>query len=116
MTDHLIDLADAQVIGLVVIEGLIFIALVALRPHTTKKGDWLSATLSLFRLVATGLLISFFPSLGANEITKTVLGIVIVAVWGFAVLLLFFSLLYNRATSFNRLLSSHYQLTNPPLS
>lgn len=84
-----------QLIGLVIIEGLTFILLVAFRPHTNKKGDWLSATLSLFRLVAMGLMFAYFESFNTTGIIKTVIGLVIVAVWGIAVVLLFLGIIYN---------------------
>jgi hypothetical protein len=84
-----------QVIALIIIEGLTFVAIVAVRPHTNKKGDWLSAGLALFRLVATGLMLAFFPRLGASGIVKTVMGLVCVAVWGFAVIMLLIGFFFN---------------------
>lgn len=84
-----------QIIALIVIEGLTFVLLVAFRPHTNKKGDWMSATLSLFRFVGTGLMLAFIPKFGASGIIKTVMGLVCVAVWGIGVVLLFIALWYN---------------------
>lgn len=89
-----------QIIGLVVIEGLLIIALLAFRPHTTKKGDWLSVGLGLFRIVGTGVMLGWIEDwFTPSGIVRTVLGFVCIAIWGFAVVLVFFGLIYNTCGS-----------------
>ncbi|WVF73078.1 hypothetical protein IAT40_007897 [Kwoniella sp. CBS 6097] len=87
--------AWAQVIGNVVVEFIILVSLLAFRPHKDRKGDWISTTLSLFRLVAFGLLIAFIPSIGVKPIPRAVIGFVIIVAFGIPVILLFFGLLWN---------------------
>ena len=87
--------AWAQVIGNMVIEFIVFVLLIACRPHKDKKGDWLAPFLSLIRLIAFGLLVAFIPSLEIDPIIRTVLGIVEIAVFGIPTILLFFGLIWN---------------------
>ncbi|OCF38950.1 integral membrane protein [Kwoniella heveanensis CBS 569] len=87
--------AWAQVIGNVVVEFIILVSLLACRPHKDRKGDWISTTLSLFRLIAFGLLIAFIPSIGVKPIPRAVIGFVIIVAFGIPVILLFFGLLWN---------------------
>jgi len=87
--------AWAQVIGNIVIELIVFVLLIACRPHKDRKGDWLAPFLSFARLVAFGLLIAFIPSLGIDAIIRTVIGIVEIAVFGIPTVLLFFGLIWN---------------------
>jgi hypothetical protein len=87
--------AWAQVIGLMVIELLVFVSCVGFRPHKDKKGDWLGAFLSFCRLAAFGLLIAFIPSVGVEAITRTIIGFVIIVLFGIPVILLFLGLLFN---------------------
>jgi len=87
--------AWAQVIGLMVIELLVFVSCVGFRPHKDKKGDWLGAFLSFCRLAAFGLIIAFIPSVGVEAITRTIIGFVIIVLFGIPVILLFLGLLFN---------------------
>ena len=93
------DNAWAQVIGNIVMEFIVLVALLACRPHKDRKGDWLGAFLSFCRLCAFGLLIAFIPSLGVKPITRTVIGFVIIVVIGVATILLFCGLIWNAGMS-----------------
>ncbi|KAJ9111369.1 hypothetical protein QFC19_001137 [Naganishia cerealis] len=85
----------AQVIGLMVVEFIVLVCLIAFRPHKDRKGDWLAPVLSFLRLASFGLLIAFIPSVGVKPIPRTVIGFVILAVYGIPFVLLFFGLLFN---------------------
>jgi len=85
----------AQVIGNVVVEVIVFVLLIACRPHKDKKGDWLAPFLCFVRMVAFGLLIAFIPSVGVDPIPRTVIGIVEIAVFGIPTVLLFLGLIFN---------------------
>ncbi|KAJ9114566.1 hypothetical protein QFC20_001440 [Naganishia adeliensis] len=85
----------AQVIGLMVVEFIVLVCLLGFRPHKDRKGDWLAPVLSFLRLASFGLLIAFIPSVGVKPIPRTVIGFVILAVYGIPFVLLFFGLLFN---------------------
>lgn len=85
----------AQVIGLIVVEAIVFIALLAFRPHKDRKGDWLAPFLSFCRLAAFGLLIAFIPAVGVQPIPRTIIGFVLIVLFGIPTILLFLGLLYN---------------------
>jgi hypothetical protein len=85
----------AQVIGLVVVEFLVLVTCIGFRPHKDKKGDWLGATLALFRMVGFGLMIAWIPSMDVDPIIRTILGFVALVMFALPVVLLFFGLLFN---------------------
>ncbi len=87
--------ARAQVIGNVVVEAIVLVAILACRPHKDRKGDWLAAFLSFCRLCAFGLLIAFIPTVRVAPIPRTVIGFVIIVVFGIPTILLFFGLIWN---------------------
>lgn len=87
--------AWAQVIGLIVVEFIVFVSCIGFRPHKDKKGDWLGAFLSFCRLAAFGLLIAFIPSVGVKAITRTIIGFVIIVLFGIPTVLLFLGFFYN---------------------
>ncbi|KAF9653276.1 TRP-domain-containing protein [Thelephora ganbajun] len=84
-----------QVIVLVVLEGLVFISIIALKPYQTRKADILAGYLAIVRLVCTGLMIAFLPSLGVKAIIRVVIGIVIALIFSVAVVVMFFNTLWN---------------------
>lgn len=85
----------AQVIGLMVVEFIVLVCLIGFRPHKDRKGDWLAPILSFLRLASFGLLVAFIPSVGVKPIPRTIIGFVILAVYGIPFVLLFFGLLFN---------------------
>ncbi len=93
------DSAWVQVIGCVAIEFIVFILLLACRPHKDKKGDWLAPFLSFCRLGTYGLLIAFIPSIGVDPIPRTVIGLVIVVLFGVPTIVLFLGLIWNAGMS-----------------
>lgn len=87
--------AWASVIGNMVVEFIIFVALIACRPHKDRKGDWLAPILSFFRLACFGLCIAFIPSMDVEPIPRAVCGFVIIAGIGIPTIILFFGLIFN---------------------
>lgn len=87
--------AWAAVIGNIVVEAIIFVALIACRPHKDRKGDWLAPILSFFRLACFGLCIAFIPSMDVEPIPRAVCGFVIIAGVGLPTVILFFGLIFN---------------------
>lgn len=84
-----------QVIVLVIIEGFVFISLVVLKPHETRKADILTGYLAIVRLICTGLMIAFIPSLEVKAIIRVVLGILIAVIFSAAVIVMFFNTVWN---------------------
>lgn len=85
----------AQVIGNMVVEFLLFLCIVGFRPHKDRKGDWLGGFLAFARLAAWGLLVAFIPSVGVKPIIRTVIGFVIIVVFGVQTIILFIGLIWN---------------------
>lgn len=84
-----------QVIVLIILEGLLFISIIALKPYKTRKADILAGYLAIVRLVCTGLMIAFLPSLGVKAIIRVVIGIVIAVIFSVAVVVMFFNTVWN---------------------
>ena len=63
---------EAQAIFLVILEGFVFISIIVLKPYDTRKADILAGYLAVVRLVCTGLMIAFLPSLGVKADRKSV--------------------------------------------
>jgi hypothetical protein len=87
--------AWASVIGNIVVEAIIFVALIACRPHKDRKGDWLAPILSFFRLACFGLCIAFVPSMDVEPIPRAICAFVMIAGIGLPTVLLFFGLIFN---------------------
>ena len=87
--------AWAQVIGNLVVELIILVSLLALRPHKDRKGDWLSVVLSIGRLLIFGLLVAYIPSLEIKALIRAILGFVEIAIVGLCTVLLFFGMIWN---------------------
>ena len=85
----------AAVIGNMVVEAIVFVALLACRPHKDRKGDWLAPVLSFFRLAAFGLCIAFIPTVTIKPIPRTIIGFVVIVMFGLPAVLLFFGLIFN---------------------
>jgi hypothetical protein len=85
----------AQVILLVILEGLVFISITVHKPYHTKKADVLAGFLALVRLVCTGLMIAFLPSLEVKAIIRVVIGIIIAVTFSVAVIVMFFNTVWN---------------------
>ncbi|KAL1412775.1 hypothetical protein Q8F55_000523 [Vanrija albida] len=85
----------AQVIGSLVAEFIVFIALLVRRPHKTRGSDWLSPILSFFRLALAGLMVCFLESIKLKAIPRTIVGIVCIALVGIPTVILLLSLIWN---------------------
>jgi len=84
-----------QVIVLVILEGLILISIIVLKPYETKKADILAGFLAVVRLVCTGLMIAFLPSLQVKAIIRVVIGCITAVLFSIAVVVMFFNTVWN---------------------
>ncbi|KAJ7209480.1 hypothetical protein GGX14DRAFT_364546 [Mycena pura] len=78
----------AQVVIFVIVELVVVIAHVLVKPYDSKGGDILSTYLALVRLVCAGLLIAFVQSIGVAAIPRVVIGAVIVVIFSIAAIVL----------------------------
>ncbi|KAF9793497.1 TRP-domain-containing protein [Thelephora terrestris] len=86
---------EMQVIVLVILEGLLFISIIVLKPYQTRKADILAGYLAVVRLVCTGLMIAFLPSLGVKAIPRVAVGIVTAVIFSITVIVMFFNTVWN---------------------
>lgn len=84
-----------QVVVLVILEGLVFISIVVLKPYETRKADILAGFLGIVRLICTGLTIAFLPSLEVKAITRVVIGFITAVIFSVAVVVMFFNTVWN---------------------
>ena len=84
-----------QVIVLVILEGLILISIIVLKPYETRKADILAGFLAVVRLVCTGLMIAFLPSLEVKAIIRVVIGCIAAVTFSAAVVVMFFNTIWN---------------------
>ena len=84
-----------QVVVLVILEGFVFISIIALKPYETRKADVLAGFLAVVRLLCTSLMIAFLPSLEVKAITRVVIGIVTAVIFSVAVVVMFFNTVWN---------------------
>ena len=84
-----------QVIVLVILEGLVLISIIVLKPYETRKADILAGFLAVVRLVCTGLMIAFLPSLEVKAIIRVVIGCMAAVIFSIAVVVMFFNTVWN---------------------
>ena len=58
--------AAAQIALIVTLEGLVVISYIVLKPYPTRGGDVYGTYLAIVRLVCSGLMIAFLPSLNVS--------------------------------------------------
>lgn len=86
---------EAQIILMVIFEGFTLISYLTLRPHSTRNGDVFSTFLTIIRLVCNGLMIAFVERFNVAPIPRTVIGLVLVAIFSSTVLVTYTNLIIN---------------------
>ena len=84
-----------QVIFFVVLEFLLFLSLVVLKPYRTRGADVLAGYLCITRLVCSGLMIAFAESLAVTPIPRVAIGAIAAVIFSIAVVVMFFNILVN---------------------
>lgn len=84
-----------QAIFFVVLEFLLFLTIVVLKPFTTRRTDILAGYLCLTRLVCSGLMIAFAESLAVKPIPRVAIGAITAVIFSVAVIVLFINMLVN---------------------
>lgn len=70
----------AQTAGQLVIESLMLILLLWSRPFVTKAGNWINAFIQIVRVLSVVCILVFVEELGISQSTKTITGVVLIAV------------------------------------
>ncbi|KAJ2930285.1 hypothetical protein H1R20_g6833, partial [Candolleomyces eurysporus] len=87
--------AAAQIALVVALEGLVVISYIVLKPYPTRGGDVFGTYLAIVRLVCSGLMIAFLPSLSVSPIPRVVIGAVIAVIFAVAVVVTIINLFLN---------------------
>ena len=69
-----------QTAGQLIIESLMFILLLWSRPYATKAGNWINIIIQVIRVLSVICILVFVEQLGIAQTTKTITGVVLIAV------------------------------------
>ncbi|KIX03928.1 uncharacterized protein Z518_07481 [Rhinocladiella mackenziei CBS 650.93] len=69
-----------QTIGQMVIEALMLILLLWSRPYNRKSGNWINIIIQIVRVLSVICILVFVQELGIAQTTKTITGVVLIAV------------------------------------
>ena len=69
-----------QTAAQLIIESLMFILLLWTRPYATKAGNWINIIIQVVRVLSVVCILVFVEELGIAQTTKTITGVVLVAV------------------------------------
>ncbi|CCM03594.1 uncharacterized protein FIBRA_05732 [Fibroporia radiculosa] len=84
-----------QSILCLIVEIVLLVSLIILKPYRTRHADILQGFLAIVRVVCSGLFIAFAESLALMAIPRTAIGIVAAVIFSIAVLVMFFNILVN---------------------
>lgn len=70
----------AQAAGQLIVEALLLIVLLWVRPYSLKSGNWITIIIHVVRVLSVICILVFVEQLGMNQTTKTVTGLVLVVV------------------------------------
>jgi len=66
--------------GQLILESLMFLLLIWNRPYATKAGNWINIVIQVVRVLSVVCILVFVDQLGISQSTKTITGIVLIAV------------------------------------
>ena len=69
-----------QTCGQLIVESLFFILLLWYRPYATKGGNWINIGIQVVRVLSVICILVFVEQLGISKTTKTITGVVLIAV------------------------------------
>ncbi|KAI0661446.1 TRP-domain-containing protein [Cubamyces menziesii] len=84
-----------QAIFFVVLEFLLLLTLIVMKPFLTRRTDILMGYLCITRLVCSGLMIAFAESLAVQPIPRVAIGAITAVIFSVACVVLFLNLLVN---------------------
>jgi Transient receptor potential (TRP) ion channel/ML-like domain len=66
--------------GQLIVESLMMILLLWSRPYATKSGQWINLAIQAVRVLSVACILVFVQELGVSQTTKTIFGVVLIAV------------------------------------
>ena len=69
-----------QTAGLLIVDSIFLIVLLVLRPYNLKSGNWINITIQVVRVFSVVCILIFVEKLGFSQTTKTITGVVLIAV------------------------------------
>jgi len=84
-----------QTIGQLVIEAIMLCLLLWTRPYERKSGNWINIIIQVVRVLSVVCILIFVQELGVAQTTKTITGVVLIAVQSGLTAILFILILIN---------------------
>ena len=84
-----------QTIGQLVIEAIMLILLLWSRPYERKSGNWINIIIQVVRVLSVVCILIFVQELGVAQTTKTITGVVLIAVQSGLTAILFLLIVIN---------------------
>ncbi|EXJ90781.1 hypothetical protein A1O1_03885 [Capronia coronata CBS 617.96] len=84
-----------QTIGQLIIEALMLILLLWSRPYNRKSGNWINIIIQIVRVLSVVCILVFVEELGIAQTTKTITGVVLIAVQSGLTVILFLLIFIN---------------------
>lgn len=69
-----------QTAGQLIIESLMMILVLWIRPYASKSGNWINAFIQIVRVLSVVCILVFVEELGIAQSTKTITGVILIAV------------------------------------
>ena len=69
-----------QTVGQLIIESLMLIMVLWIRPYASKSGNWINAFIQIVRVLSVVCILVFVQQLGIAQSTKTITGVILIAV------------------------------------
>lgn len=70
----------AQTAGLLIVDSLMLVLLLFLRPYNLKSGNWINIVIQVVRVISVVCILIFVEKLGFSQTTKTATGVVLIVV------------------------------------
>lgn len=84
-----------QTIGQLVIEAIMLVVLLWSRPYERKSGNWINIIIQVVRVLSVVCILIFVQELGVAQTTKTITGVVLIAVQSGLTAILFLLIVIN---------------------
>lgn len=68
--------------GLIIVDTIFLVLLLLLRPYNLKSGNWINITIQVVRVISVVCVLIFVEKLGFSQTTKTVTGVILIALQG----------------------------------